>query len=142
MPYKGGGPALADLVAGQIPMGVQNVSTIMPYVRAGRIRPLAVTSLERSPVLPDVPTVDSQGLRGFEAKEWYGFVATGGTPREIVTRLNQEIVRILKSAEISTRLRDLGTDVVAESPEHFGALIKTELVKWSKLIKEAGIRLE
>jgi len=142
VPYKGGGPALADLVAGQIPMGVQNVSTIMPYVRAGRIRPLAVTSLARSPVLPEVPTVDAQGLRGFEAKEWYGFVAPGGTPREIVTRLNQELVRVLKSAEIGARLRDLGTDVVAESPEQFSALIKTELVKWSKLIKEAGIRLE
>ena len=142
VPYKGGGPALADLVAGQIPMGVQNVSTIMPHVRAKRIRPLGVTSLERSPVLPDVPTVDSQGLRGFEAKEWYGFVATGGTPRETVTRLNQEIVRILKSGEIHKRLLDLGTEVVAESPEHFEALIKSELVKWSKLIKEVGIRLE
>ena len=142
VPYKGGGPALADLVAGQVPMGVQNVSTIMPYVRAGRIRPLAVTSLERSPVLPDVPTVDSQGLRGFEAKEWYGFVAPGGTPREIVARLNQEIVRVLKSTEVHGRLIDLGTEVVAESPEHFAALIKSELVKWSKLIKEAGIRLE
>ena len=142
VPYKGGGPALADLVAGQIPMGVQNVSTIMPQVLAKRIRPLAVTSLERSRVLPDVPTADAQGLRGFEAKEWYGFVAPGGTPREIVARLNQEIVRVLKSAEIHGRLVDLGTDVVAESPEHFAALIKSEQVKWSKLIKEAGIRLE
>ena len=142
VPYKGGGPALADLVAGQIPMGVQNVSTIVPYVRGGRIRPLAVTSLERSPVLPDVPTVDAQGLKGFEAKEWYGFVAPGGTPREIVVRLNQEIVRVLKSSETHKRLTDLGTDVVAESPDHFGALIKSDLVKWSKIVKEAGIRLE
>ena len=142
VPYKGGGPALADLVAGQVPMGVQNVSTIMPNVRAGRIRPLAVTSLERSPVLPEVPTADAQGLRGFEAKEWYGFAAPGGTPREIVARLNQELVRILKSAETHGRLVDLGTDVVAETPEHFAALIKSELVKWSKLIKQAGIRLE
>jgi tripartite-type tricarboxylate transporter receptor subunit TctC len=142
VPYKGGGPALADLVAGQVPMGVQNVSTIMPYVRAARIRPLAVTSLERSPVLPDVPTVDAQGLKGFEAKEWYGFVAPGGTPREIVLRLNQEVVRVLKSAEIHTRLLDLGTELVAETPEHFETLIKSELIKWSKLIKTAGVRLE
>jgi tripartite-type tricarboxylate transporter receptor subunit TctC len=142
VPYKGGGPALADLVAGQVPMGVQNVSTIMPHVRAGRIRPLGVTSLERSPVLPDVPTVDSQGLRGFEAKEWYGFAGPGGTPREIVVRLHQEIARVLKSQEIHGRLVDLGTEVVAETPEQFAALIKTELVKWSKLIKQAGIRLE
>jgi tripartite-type tricarboxylate transporter receptor subunit TctC len=142
VPYKGGGPSLADLVAGQIPVGVQNISTIMAHARAGRIRPLGVTSLERSPALPDVPTVASQGYPGFEAKEWYGVVAPGGTPRAIVTRLNKEIVRIINLPEIRTRLLDLGVDIAGDSPEQFGALIRNELGKWSKLIKETGIRVE
>ena len=142
VPYKGGGPALADLVAGQIPMGVQNISTIVAHARAGRIRPLGVTSLERSPALPDVPTVAAQGFPGFEAKEWYGVVAPRATPRAIVTRLNQEIVRIVGLPEIRARLVDLGADIGTGSPDQFGALIKDELGKWSKLIKETGIRLE
>ena len=142
VPYKGGGPALADLIAGQIPMGVQNITTIVPFVRGGRIRALGISSLERSPALPEVPTVASQGFPGFEAKEWYGLVAPGGTPRATVTRLNQEIVRIINSPDVRSRLLDLGADIVGDSPDQFGALIKAELVKWSKLVKETGIRLD
>src|SRR5262245_33252486 len=142
VPYKGGGPALSDLIAGQIPMGVQNISTIVPHVRSGRIRALGISSLERSAALPDVPTIASQGFPGFEAKEWYGLVAPGSTPRSIVTRLNQEIVRIINLAEIRSRLLDLGADIVADSPDQFGAFMHAELVKWSKLLKETGIRLE
>jgi len=142
VPYKGGGPALTDLIAGQIPMGVQNITTIVPYVRGGRVRALGISSLERSPALPDVPTVASQGFPGFEAKEWYGLVAPGGTPRAIVTRLNQEIVRIINSPDVRSRLLDLGADIVGDSPDQFGALIRGELAKWSKLLKETGIRLE
>jgi tripartite-type tricarboxylate transporter receptor subunit TctC len=142
VPYKGGGPALSDLIAGQIPMGVQNITTIVPYVRGGRIRALGISSLERSPALPDVPTVAEQGFPGFEAREWYGLVAPGGTPRAIVMRLNQEIVRIINLPDIRARLLDLGADMVGDSPDQFGAHIKAELVKWSKLLKETGIRLE
>lgn len=142
VPYKGGGPALTDLIAGQIPMGVQNITTIVPYVRGGRIRALGISGLERSPALPDVPTVASQGFPGFEAREWYGLVAPGGTPRTIVTRLNQEIVRIINLPDVRSRLLDLGADVVGDSPDQFGAFIKAELAKWSKLLKETGIRLE
>ena len=142
VPYKGGGPALTDLIAGQIPMGVQNITTIVPFVRGGRIRALGISSLERSAALPEVPTVASQGFPGFEAKEWYGLVAPGGTPRATVTRLNQEIVRIINSPDVRSRLLDLGADIVGDSPDQFGALIKAELVKWSKLVKETGIRLD
>ena len=142
VPYKGGGPALSDLIAGQIPMGVQNITTIVQFVRGGRIRALGISSLERSPALPDVPTVASQGFPGFEAREWYGMVAPGGTPRTIVTRLNQEIVRIINSPDVRSRLLDLGADIVGDSPDQFGAFIKAELTKWSKLLKETGIRLE
>jgi tripartite-type tricarboxylate transporter receptor subunit TctC len=142
VPYKGGGPALTDLMAGQIPMGVQNVSTIAPYVRAGRIRALGISSLERSPALPEVPTIASQGYPGFEAKEWYGFVAPGGTPHALVQRLNAEIVRSLNLPDVRGRLLDLGAEMVADSPERFGAYMHAELGKWAKLLKEAGIRLE
>ena len=134
--------ALSDLIAGQIPMGVQNISTIVPFVRGGRIRALGISSLERSPALPDVPTVASQGFPGFEAKEWYGLVAPGGTPRAIVTQLNREIVRIINLPDVRSRLLDLGADIVGDSPDQFGAFIKGELVKWSKLLKETGIRLD
>ena len=142
VPYKGGGPALSDLIAGQIPMGVQNITTIVPFVRGGRIRALGISSLERSPALPDVPTVASQGFPGFEAREWYGLVAPGGTPRAIVTRLNRELVRIINLPDIRSRLLDLGADIVGDSPDQFGAFIKAEGVKWSKLIKDTGIRLD
>ncbi|HKA44562.1 MAG TPA: tripartite tricarboxylate transporter substrate binding protein [Burkholderiales bacterium] len=142
VPYKGGGPALSDLIAGQIPMGVQNITTIVPYVRSGRIRALGISVLERSPALPDVPTIASQGFPGFEAREWYGLVAPGGTPQAIVTRLNQEIVRAINLPDVRSRLLDLGADIVGDSPAQFGALIRSELVKWAKLLKETGIRLE
>ncbi len=142
VPYKGGGPALSDLIAGQIPMGVQNVSTIVPYVRGGKVRALGISSLERSPALPDVPTVASQGFPGFEAKEWYGLVAPKGTPNAIVAQLNQEIVRIINLPDVRVRLLDLGADIVGDSPGQFGALIRAEPGKWSKLLKERGIRLE
>jgi tripartite-type tricarboxylate transporter receptor subunit TctC len=142
VPYKGGGPSLADLVAGQVPVGVQNISTIVAHARAGRIRPLGITSLERSPALPDLPTVASQGYPGFEAKEWYGVVAPAGTPRAIVTRLNRELVRILNLPDVRSRLLDLGTEIVGDAPDQFGAFMKTELVKWAKVLKETGIRLE
>jgi len=142
VPYKGGGPALSDLIAGQIPMGVQNVATVVQYVRSGRVRALGISSLERSPALPDVPTIASAGFPGFEAKEWYGLVAPAGTPTPIVARLNREIVRIMHLPDINARMIDQGSEIVADSPEHFGAFIKSELAKWTKIVKETGMRLE
>jgi tripartite-type tricarboxylate transporter receptor subunit TctC len=142
VPYKGGGPSLADLIAGQVPMGVQNVSTVVQYVRSGRIRALGVSSLERSSALPDVPTVASQGFPGFEAKEWYGFVGPGATPQAVVARLNHDLVSALHQPDVRARLQDLGTEIVADAPEQFGALIKSELAKWATLIKSTGIHLE
>src|SRR6185436_48430 len=129
VPYKGGGPSLADLIAGQIPMGVQNISTIVQHVRGGRIRALDVSSLERSPALPDLPTIAEQGYPKFEATEWYGFVAPGGTPRTIVMRLNQELARIINLPDVRARLLDMGAVISDDSPEQFAALMKAELVK-------------
>ncbi len=142
VPYKGGGPALIDLIGGQIPMGVQNVTTVVTYVRSGKLRALGISGLERSPALPQVPTVASQGFPGFEAREWYGFVAPGGTPAPLVAQINRELVRIIQLPDVRARLLDLGADMVGDSPEQFGQFMKAELVKWSKLIKDAGIRLD
>jgi len=142
VPYKGGGPALSDLIAGQIPMGVQNIATVVQYVRSGRVRALGISSLERSPALPDVPTIASAGFPGFEAKEWYGLVAPAGTPVPIVARLNREIVRVMHLPDINARIAEQGAEIVADSPEQFGAFIKTELAKWTKIVRETGMRLE
>jgi tripartite-type tricarboxylate transporter receptor subunit TctC len=142
VPYKGGGPSLSDLVAGQIPMGVQNISTVVQHVRGGRVRAIGISSLERSPALPDVPTVAEQGYPKFEAKEWYGFVGPGGMPRPLVALLHQEIVRAINQPDVRARLLDLGAVIVADTPEEFATLIRTDLVKWSKLVKQAGIRLD
>ena len=142
VPYKGGGPALSDLIAGQIPMGVQNIATVVQYVRAGRVRALGISSLERSPALPDVPTIASAGFPGFEAKEWYGLVAPAGTPIPIVARLNREIVRVMHLPDINARIAEQGAEIVADSPEQFGAFIKSELAKWTRIVRETGMRLE
>jgi len=142
VPYKGGGPALSDLIAGQIPMGVQNIVTVVQYVRTGRVRALGISSLERSPVLPDVPTIASAGFPGFEAKEWYGLVAPAGTPNPIVARLNREIVRIMHLPDINARMVEQGAEIVADSPEEFGAFIRTELAKWTRIVRETGMRVE
>ncbi len=142
VPYKGGGPALSDLIAGQIPMGVQNIATVVQYVRAGRVRALGISSLERSPALPDVPTIASAGFPGFEAKEWYGLVAPAGTPVPIVARLNREIVRVMHLPDINARIAEQGAEIVADSPEQFGAFIKSELAKWTRIVRETGMRLE
>ena len=142
VPYKGGGPALSGLIAGQIPMGVQNIATVVQYVRSGRVRALGISSLERSPALPDVPTIASAGFPGFEAKEWYGLVAPAGTPVPIVARLNREIVRVMHLPDINARIAEQGAEIVADSPEQFGAFIKSELAKWTKIVRETGMRVE
>ena len=142
IPYKGGGPAITDLVGGQIPIGVQNISTIVNHVRAGRVRALGISSLERSSALPDVPTVASIGYPGFEANEWYGLVAPAATPRPIIDSLNRELVRIMRSPEISARMLDQGAVVVADLPDGFAAFIRNELEKWTRIARESGIRVE
>jgi tripartite-type tricarboxylate transporter receptor subunit TctC len=140
--YRGTGPALNDLVSGQVDFMTDQIVNVVEQVKAGTIKAYAIATAERSPALPDLPTVASQGYPGFEAKEWYGVVAPAGTPRAIVTRLNRELVRILNLPDVRSRLLDLGTEIVGDAPDQFGAFMKTELVKWAKVLKETGIRLE
>jgi tripartite-type tricarboxylate transporter receptor subunit TctC len=141
VPYKGGGPATTALMSGETTWMVGTILPSMPPIRSGRLRALGVTSVKRTPALPDVPAV-AETLPGFEAVSWYGLAATGGSPKDIVAKLNQELAKRLKSPAIRERLAAEGAEVVAGTPEQFGAFYRAEIEKWGKVIKAAGIRLE
>lgn len=142
IPYKGGAPAIADLIAGQIPMMFDNVPPLLPHVRAGKIQALAVTSLARIAVLPDVPTLHELGLKDFDAVGWNGLLAPAGTPREIVARLNTEVVRVLRIPEVRDQLTSQGADIVGNTPEQFAAWIRAEVKKWAEVVKVSGAKID
>jgi tripartite-type tricarboxylate transporter receptor subunit TctC len=139
IPYKGGAPAMIDLLAGQIQLIFSSAPTAVPQVKNGKIRGLAVTTAKRSVVLPDLPTVSESGLPGFEADNWYGVVTTMKTPRPIIDRLNVEIVRALHAPDVKQLLLTQGLEVRTSTPQEFGAYIKSEYEKWGKVIRTAGI---
>jgi tripartite-type tricarboxylate transporter receptor subunit TctC len=140
VPYKGDAPGTADVVAGQVPMIFPTLPVALPFIKAGKLRPIAVSSAARSSLLPDVPTVaESGGLPEFEVSVWVGIFAPAGAPKEIVSRLNTEIVKIVRLPNIRERLAGLGAEPVGDTSEHFAAYIKTELAKWSRVAKAAGI---
>ena len=142
VPYKGSGPVSADVLAGQVPLGMVDVPSAIAYVRAGKIRALAVTSRRRISAAPEVPTFEEAGVPGYEAIGWFGTVAPARTPVEIVNRLNREIAAALQVPEIRARALDAGTEPLTDSPQEFAALIREETVKWAKVIKTAGIKLQ
>ncbi len=142
IPYKGGAPAIADLIAGQIPMMFDNVPPLLPHVRSGKIQALAVTSLARIGVLPDVPTLHELGLKDFDAVGWNGLLAPAGTPREIVLRLNSEVVRVLRAPDVRDQLTAQGADIVGNSPEEFSAWIRAEVKKWAEVVKVSGAKID
>jgi tripartite-type tricarboxylate transporter receptor subunit TctC len=142
VPYRGGGPALADLVAGQIPMMFGNAGSTLPHVRNGSVRPLAVTSARRLPFVPELPTVAESGLPGFEVVEWYAFFGPAGMPREAVERLNREVMAVVGTPEGRRRLQDLGALVTGGTPGEFGAFLRAEHAKISRIVREARIPME
>jgi tripartite-type tricarboxylate transporter receptor subunit TctC len=142
VPYKGSGPAMTDVVGGQVPVIIDALGPAITFVRSGKVRPLAVTSARRSPSLPDVPTLAESGLAGMDLVTWIGFVAPAGTDRGIVGKLNTEITRILKLPETTEKLGAMGMDVVASSPEQFAQTIKDDATKLGAVIKAAGIKLD
>jgi tripartite-type tricarboxylate transporter receptor subunit TctC len=142
VPYKGGAPATTALIAGEVPVMFNNVITAMPHVRSGRLRALAVTSARRSANVPELPTVAELGYPGYAAESWQGVVTLAGTPKPIVTKLNQEIVAILKLADVNEFLTSQGNEVAASTPERFAAYIRAELAKWGRLIRQAGLHAE
>jgi tripartite-type tricarboxylate transporter receptor subunit TctC len=115
---------------------------VLPHVRAGKLKAVAVSSKTRSALAPEVPTVDEAGVPGYDVTVWFGILTVAGTPRDIVQRLNAEIVKILTSAEVRERFRNNGVEVVAGTPEHFGAFLKSEVARWAKVVQEAGIKAD
>jgi tripartite-type tricarboxylate transporter receptor subunit TctC len=140
VPYRGMPPAMPDLLAGRISMAFPNLSVALPLVRDGKIRALAATTLTRPETTPDLPTLAESGFPGFNATAWYGLMAPAGTPPAIVDKLHQETARILGSADVRRRFRELGMEVVANSPAEFSASIQAETAQWSTLIKELGLK--
>jgi tripartite-type tricarboxylate transporter receptor subunit TctC len=139
VPYKGTAPALADLVGGHVSVAFYTVSAIGGHVKSGRLRALALTALQRSPAVPDLPTVAESGLPGYEASTWIGVLAPSNTPRDIIERLHSEIVRILALPEVKQRFSSLGFDIIANTPEQFTAQIKSDLTKWERVIRASGV---
>jgi len=142
IPYKGAAPAISDLLGGQVKLGFMAFPPATPHVRAGRLRGIAVTTLQRSAALPDVPTVAESGFPGFSVDNMYGVLTTGGTPQSTLERLNQEIVRVVRMPDVSGRLTSQGYEPVGDTPEHFAAYLRTELEKWAKVVKESGLHVE
>ena len=140
IPYKGGGPAVADAIAGHVESIFGLVSTQTPHIRAGRLRAMGVTSAKRSGALPEVPTIAEGGYPGFESSGWLGFVFPAKTPKPIVDRMNREMVAILNLREVQAQLEDLGLDPEPGDPAKFHALIRSDFARWGKLIREAGIK--
>ena len=139
IPYKGTAPAMIDMIAGQVASMAATVLTGLPHIRSGRLRPLGITSAKRSDVVPNIPTVAEAGLPGFESVQWYALLAPAKTPKEIVNRLHQEMVRILQSPEIKKRFAADAAETVGNTPEEFARHIRSELEKWEKVARNAGI---
>jgi tripartite-type tricarboxylate transporter receptor subunit TctC len=143
IPYKGGAPAMADLLAGQVQLMFDNLANALPNVRAGRLRALAVTTLARSPAMPDLPTIAESGLPGFDLTTWFGLMVPAGTPPEIVVKLNAEIVRALNAKDMRERLEKMGAEPPANNtPEHFAVFIRAEAAKYAKVVKDSGAKVE
>jgi tripartite-type tricarboxylate transporter receptor subunit TctC len=139
VPYKGIGPMLTDLISGQLSMGLNGAPAVMPHVISGRLRALAVSGIKRLEALPQLPTLDEVGVKGFDASGWYGIVAPAGTSRAVIERLNAEIRRIMATPELRLRLDNEGATPAPGSPEEFAAFISSEIARWGAVLKRAGI---
>ncbi|MET0203319.1 MAG: tripartite tricarboxylate transporter substrate binding protein [Casimicrobiaceae bacterium] len=142
IPYKGSAPALTDLVGGQVQLMFDNLPSSLAFIKAGKLRALAVTSAQRSPALPDVPTVAESGVPGFEASSWFGLLAPAGTPRDIVTKINADTQKWLASPDAKDKLAAQGAVAAGGSPEDFAKHIQAETAKWARVVKESGAKVE
>ena len=139
IPYKGSAPAMVDLLGGHIPFMFDAINTSLPHMKTGRIRALGIGTIKPSRVAPELPTIASQGLPGYEANTWIGVLAPAGTPREIINQLNGHIVKILRMPDIQERLSSQGAEPVGSSPEQFDKFLASEVVKWGKVIRDARV---
>jgi tripartite-type tricarboxylate transporter receptor subunit TctC len=142
VPYKGVGPALNDLLGGQVSMMFSQLSSALPHIRSGKLRAIGMASLKRSPVMPELPTIAEQGFPGFEAVSWYALMVPAGTPAQIISRLHQETARILKLPGVKEKLAALGADPVGNSPQELAATIRSESPRWADVIRRQGIKVD
>ena len=142
VPYRGSGPAVADLLGGQVDSMFDNLPSSLPHVQAGKLRPIGVTSPQRLDSLPDTPTLAESGYKGFEAVTWFGILAPAGTPAPIVARLNKAINAALQQPDVADKLRSEGGDVLGGTAEQFGTLLKAEVPRWAKIVKDSGASLD
>jgi tripartite-type tricarboxylate transporter receptor subunit TctC len=142
VPYKGAAPALQDVIAGHVQMMFATASSVVPHIWDGKVRALAVATLRRTAVLPDIPTIDELGIRNFDATTWHGLVAPARTPKDIVATLNRALTAALENPGVKKSLGDLGVDVIGGTPEQFAAYIKSEIPKWTAIIKASGAKLD
>ena len=142
VPYKGENPAIADTIGGQIPIMFGNLPVAVPHVKTGRLRALANTTAVRSPLAPDVPTLVESGIKGFEIATWYGMLAPAGTSPDTVARIRRDASRVLGQPETRDRLTNMGVDVIVNSPEEFAAYLRSEIARYTKIVKSAGLKAE
>ena len=142
IPYKGSGPAVIDLLAGQVSMMFDNIPSALPHIKAGKLRALATTGAKRDPALPDLPTVAEAGVPGYESGVWFGIMAPAGTPKDVIARLNVEIVKGAKSPEFVKRMTDLGYLMIPGTPEQMTDMIKVEIGRWTPIVKASGAKVD
>jgi len=142
IPYRGAGPAMQDLLAGQVDFMFDGMGSSIQHIKSGRLIPLAVSSAKRSFALPDIPTLDELGVKGYDARTWYAVWAPAGTPRDIVNRLQQEIAKALSGAELKGIWESLGAEAGGQSPEDMGKFVDAEIAKWAKVVKDSGAKLD
>lgn len=142
VPYKGAGPAMTDVISGNVDLYISAVPTLIGQIRQGKLRALAVSSAKRVDDLPQVPTINESGHKGFDAVTWFGLLAPAGTPKEVVAKINAEFNKALKQTELAKRLGDEGADPLGGTPEQFAALIKDDIPRWGRVVKESGARVD
>jgi tripartite-type tricarboxylate transporter receptor subunit TctC len=142
VPYKGGPQAMTDLIGGNVALSFENLPNAIGFIRQGKLRPIAVTTAARSPQVPDVPTIAESGVPGYEVMSWQGLWVQAGVPAAIVRRLNEEVVRIVRTPEVRDKFTGLGIDAVGNSPEEFATFIRAEVAKWAKVVKASGARVD
>lgn len=142
VPYKGSGPAVTDLIGGQVQMMFDNIPSAIPHVRAGKLRALATTGPKRSIAFPELPTMIESGLPAFEATGWFGFSMPVGTPKEIIARMNAEAQKAIRSPEFIRRMNDMGYEIVGSTPEQMATMIQDEVQRWGPIVKASGAKVD
>ena len=142
IPYKGSGPAVTDLLAGQVSMMFDNIPSALPYIKSGKLKALATTGAKRDPALPDLPTIAEAGVPGYESGVWFGVMVPAGTPKDIIARLNAETVKGAKSPEFVKRMTDLGYNIIPGTPEQMSDMIKVEITRWTPIVKASGAKVD